>query len=261
MQIYFNDNIKYPLISALGKSQVTTSLKDTIKDSNRDVLELHFDPNEVAYEDIITYFGDTDTQTSVIHLVDDNGNEFPHYNYVIAVKLGVEYVGEDSNPHLIMQLAQLNATDLALRAVAGKQKVYTGTPLEMAIAKKIDDLSDDCNTTIEAGVGYNGKHFSMTIPDQLNLESLKTTIMGGAEGVPYHADGESCMIYTSTEFLEIYNVCAAHKILQTTYFNQLKQYVLSLESVEEVNAVTYGQELTGQYLTNYNTIAESIQSA
>lgn len=258
MQIYFNDNIGWNLISALGKSQIITSLKDTVKDSNRDVLELHFDPNEVTYEDMINYFKDTDTQTSVIRLIDDKGKEFSHYNYVIAVKLGTEYVGEDSNPHLVMQLAQLNATDLILRDIAGKQKVYTGTPLEMAIAKKIDNLSEECNNIIETGVDYNGKHFSMTIPDQLNLESLKTTIMGGAEGVPYHADGESCMIYTSAEFLEIYNACATHKILQTTYFNQLKQYVLSLESVEEVNAVTYGQELIGQYLTNYNTIAESI---
>lgn len=258
MQIYFNDNIRWSLISALGKSQVTTSLKDTIKDSNRDVLELHFDPNEVTYGDMCAYFGDTDTQTSVIHLVDDNGNEFPHYNYVIAVKLGVEYVGEEPNPHLIMQLAQLNATDLALRAVAGKQKVYTGTPLEMAVAKRVDELSEDCNITIEAGIDYNGKHYSMTIPDQLNLESLKTTIMGGAEGVPYHADGENCMIYTSAEFLEIYSACAVHKILQTTYFNQLKQYVLSLENIDDVNAVIYGQELTGQYLENYNTIVESI---
>ncbi len=92
----------------------------------------------------------------------------------------------------------------------------------------------------------------------VTLESLKTTIMSGAEGVPYHADGENCIIYTSTEFMKIYNACAVHKILQTTYFNQLKQYVLSLESVDEVNAVIYGQELTDQYLENYNTIAESI---
>lgn len=261
MQIYFNDNISWNLISAFGKSQITTSLKDTIKDSSRDVLELHFDPNEVTYEDMLNYFKDTDTQTSVIRLIDDKGKEFYHHNYVIAVKLGTEYVGEDSNPHLVMQLAQLNATDLLLRDIAGKQKVYIGTPLEMAIAKKIDNLSEECNNIIETGVDYNGKHFSMTIPDQLNLESLKTTIMGGAEGVPYHADGENCMIYTSAEFLEIYNACAVHKILQTTYFNQLKQYVLSLESVEEVDAVTYGQELTGQYLTNYNIIAESIQNA
>lgn len=102
MQIYFNDNISWSLISALGKSQVITSLKDTIKNSNRDVLELHFNPNEVTYENMTAYFSDTDTQTSAIHIVDDEGNEFPHYNYVIAVKLGMEYVGEDPNPHLVM---------------------------------------------------------------------------------------------------------------------------------------------------------------
>ena len=39
--------------------------------------------------------------------------------------------------------------------------------------------------------------------------------------------------------------------MQTTYHNLLKQYVESLETAEEVLAVTYGQDLTGDYLTQY----------
>ncbi len=258
MFISFNDQIIYPIISVYGKGQTVTSLKDTIKNSYREVFEIHFDPAMVSYASMESYFEDADNQTSIIHIIDDAGESFPHYNYVIPVKLSKEFIEDDPNPHLVMQLAQLSVTDVALRNVAGKQKVYTGTPLEIAIAQKTDNLSEDCNAAIEAGIDYNGKHYSMTITDQLNLESLKTTIMSGAEGVPYHADGENCTIYTATEFMEIYNACATHKILQTTYFNQLKQYVLSLESVDEVNAVIYGQELTDQYLENYNTIAESI---
>ena len=41
---------------------------------------------------------------------------------------------------------------------------------------------------------------------------------------------------------------------QTTYHNQLKRYTKALASQEEIEAVTYGQELTGEYLEAYNTL-------
>ena len=37
-----------------------------------------------------------------------------------------------------------------------------------------------------------------------------------------------------------------------TYFNQLKLYVNTLETIEEVETVNYGDELTGEYLQTYN---------
>lgn len=126
--------------------------------------------------------------------------------------------------------------------------------LTNAKAQKINELSKTCEQTIINGVQIDDKHYSMALTDQLNLESLKTTIMAGATAVPYHSDGENCSLHSSTDFLRIYNVCAAHKISQTTYFNQLKQYVESLNDVNSINAVTYGQELMGEYLDNYNVI-------
>ena len=38
----------------------------------------------------------------------------------------------------------------------------------------------------------------------------------------------------------------------TTYFNQLKLYVETLETIDEVNSVVYGQELTSTYIETYN---------
>ena len=135
---------------------------------------------------------------------------------------------------------------------------YQNIKLKEAKVNKIAELSALCEQAIIDGVTIEDKHYSMALTDQLNLESLKTTIMAGAESVPYHANGESCRLYTSDDFLTIYNACAAHKISQTTYFNQLRQYVDDLTSADEVCAVSYGQELTGKYLEAYNQIMDSL---
>ena len=68
----------------------------------------------------------------------------------------------------------------------------------------------------------------------------------------YHADGESCKLYTVEQIIAIYSTASTNKMHHTTYFNQLKLYTESLESIDDVNDVTYGQELTGEYLETYN---------
>ena len=45
----------------------------------------------------------------------------------------------------------------------------------------------------------------------------------------------------------------------TTYLNQLKAYVYTLTDIKDVQAVQYGQELTGEYLENFNSIMEHSQ--
>ena len=49
------------------------------------------------------------------------------------------------------------------------------------------------------------------------------------------------------------------KLQNTTYLNQLKAYVDTLEETDDVNNIVYGQELTGEYLKNFNDIMEHSQ--
>ena len=45
----------------------------------------------------------------------------------------------------------------------------------------------------------------------------------------------------------------------STYFNQMKLYVLSItdtNNIDKVNKIKYGDELTGEYLVKYNEIIE-----
>ena len=72
--------------------------------------------------------------------------------------------------------------------------------------------------------------------------------------MPYHADGEMCTLFSAVDFTLIANTAMSFILRQTTYCNHLMSYVKSLDNVSDVQAVVYGQELTGEFLENYNNI-------
>jgi len=69
----------------------------------------------------------------------------------------------------------------------------------------------------------------------------------GMESIPYHADGEICRFYTAEEITTILAQATAFKIYHTTYYNALKNYINSLDSIEDIAAITYGVELPEEY--------------
>lgn len=122
--------------------------------------------------------------------------------------------------------------------------------LEFIRSSKLTEMSYACRTTIEAGFDLELRnemhHFSLDTQDQLNLISLgemaKTQSL-----IPYHADGEECIFYTSEEMNEIVETATAFKIYHTTYYNALKNYINALNTVEDINAIEYGIEIPEQY--------------
>lgn len=124
------------------------------------------------------------------------------------------------------------------------------------INTKLQELSNQCQKAITNGIEYNGEHFSYTLTDQNNISNTFQLAMSTGLSVPYHADGQDCRLYSKEEIMNIYFSQETNVTHHTTYYNQLKQYVLTLTTEEEVNAVEYGQELTGAYLDTYNEIME-----
>lgn len=255
--ITFSDGKSFEMISAYGRNQITNSIADLLAKTDREILELHFDSAIVNMGELQEYYMNPDEKTGILTITDESGESFIHKDYVIPMKFGMEYVGEDSNPHIIMVFAQLTETDKALREVSGKRKVYTGTDLEIAIAKKLDEVSAKCNTIIENGVDVGDKHFSLTEKDQINIGTWLNFANAGF-AVPYHVDDNSCMIYTADEFKNIAFAAIRFIVDNTTYCNQLMQYIKTLISVSDVESVTYGQPLTGMFLENYNHIMNNL---
>lgn len=141
---------------------------------------------------------------------------------------------------------------------------YSEEEKENIYNNKIAELSTTCNDCINRGLSMlmsNGekKEFSYSIEDQSNISEMFNAILLGATAYPYHANGETCQMYSAQDIVIIYSTLSAFKTSQITYFNQLKQYMKTLQSIPEVESIIYGQPLQGEFLENYNLLMQQAQ--
>ena len=128
--------------------------------------------------------------------------------------------------------------------------------LSVVTSAKLSEISNACNAVIVNGVdikfGEENVHFNLSIEDQSNINNLFRVVELGGTEFPYQADGGVCRIYTAAEIAAIYIAAQTLITTQTTYHNELKQYVQTLTSAEEVSAIQYGMTLPEPYLTEMN---------
>lgn len=122
--------------------------------------------------------------------------------------------------------------------------------VEFIRKSKIAEMSNICRKTIENGFDLELRgevhHFSLDTQDQLNLLMLKEMAQTSNE-IPYHADGEICIFYTSEEILSICHAADEFRMYQTTYYNSLKNYINALEDMEDIAAIEYGIDIPAEY--------------
>ena len=113
-------------------------------------------------------------------------------------------------------------------------------------------MSRICHQIIVNGVDVilsdgESHHFSLEIEDQIKIQALAMKAQSGAETLFWHEDDNYCQFYSASDILAIYAALEAIQTYQTTYFNSLKMYILSMETIEQFNAVTYGMEIPVAY--------------
>lgn len=138
-------------------------------------------------------------------------------------------------------------------------KATQPNPLDSIRESKLIELSNACNAAINAGTQVQlsdgtTESFTYNLADQSNISEMFNAVLLGATEYPYHANDDGCRMYSAHDIVAIYTTLSAFKTAQTTYHNQLKRHVKAMEGVAEVEAVTYGQELTGEYLAKYNEL-------
>lgn len=114
----------------------------------------------------------------------------------------------------------------------------------------ISNLSEECNRKIVTGIDFNGSHYSMNLEDQFNMMERRSQIASGKTSVSYHADGEDCREYQADEFLSLALSATNHKEYNLTYFNALKGYIKSMDSIDDVVSCYYGMEIPEEYQTD-----------
>lgn len=128
-------------------------------------------------------------------------------------------------------------------------------PLSQLQPQKLAELSAACNVAILSGCdvtlsdGSSG-HISLTAEDQINLTTAMAAVEQGAAGYPYHLDGQLCALYSAADITAMAQAATAHKLYHTTYYNHLAAWVRRCETVQEVQAITYGADLPEDLAAN-----------
>lgn len=124
--------------------------------------------------------------------------------------------------------------------------------------RKISDLSTICNSMIINGVDIdiNGEieHFSYKAEDQVNIKNAFDLALRTQLDIPYHQNEGSCKLYTAEQIINLYIAQQTNLTHHQTYFNQIKMFIKTIEDKDTVNAISYGDLLTGQYLDAYNAV-------
>lgn len=125
--------------------------------------------------------------------------------------------------------------------------------LNLAKANKISEISSTSQITITNGIDYNNEHFSLGTYDQINLSNLILVVNQGGR-VLYHADGEKCREFSKEEIMGVITTATKWITYHTTYCNFLKNYINSLNSIDDISKITYGMELPEPLNTEFKNL-------
>lgn len=130
-------------------------------------------------------------------------------------------------------------------------------PLHEIISEKLQELSASCETAIFDGITVTTedgveRHFSCRVVDQMNATAALKLVEQGAPGYLFQDSEDNCFYATANDISSITVGFIQHVTKTRTYRNVLSDYVKSLSDPQEVLAVRWGQELTGEWLVQYN---------
>ena len=127
-------------------------------------------------------------------------------------------------------------------------------PLESVKQRKIDEMNQVQQQTIENG--FNAtltdgtvEHFTLTGHDQTSLLGLAGQVQAGIEQIPWHTSDhdEPCKYYSNADMKIITDMATIFVTFEVTWFRDLRIYINSLQTKEEVEAITYGIIIPDEY--------------
>lgn len=93
------------------------------------------------------------------------------------------------------------------------------------------------------------ERFTLNTNDQLSLNSLSVKSLEGLSLLPWHPADESvhCKFYSEEDMKRITNTCMSYVTYHVTYFRDLRIYIRSLQTKEDVQNVNYGMDIPEKY--------------
>ena len=135
--------------------------------------------------------------------------------------------------------------------------------LEELLPEKLTELDNACRKAIVEGCWVeladgSTQHFALTEADQINLNVALEAVKAGAEGYPYHADGELCRVFSAADINAVAAAAVAHKLYHTTYFNHAKQWATRAKTADELAGIHYGAQLPEDLAANMAKVISSV---
>ena len=129
------------------------------------------------------------------------------------------------------------------------------------IASKEQEIRNICHATIVKGFDAGAQHFSLEETDQLNLTTAAAAIKDGLSSYPYHADGETCRIYSASEINAIVKAAIFHKLYHTTLCNHLLQQLKRVTEYYQLLAIDYSPEsLSSDLRESFSSVMTAAQN-
>lgn len=180
---------------------------------------------------------------SGFHLLNDAGSVFGKYD-------GFKTLYKENEDSYILS----NDGSVYVEPIEPEPTQEPEISLDEAKEAKVAEINDIQQKLIAQGVDVtlsdgSTEHFSLTERDQNSLVGLQAQVAIGAENIPWHTsdEDEHCKFYSNADMAKITSSALSYVTWHVTYFRDLRIYIRSLESKEEVEQVTYGMNIPEAY--------------
>lgn len=126
--------------------------------------------------------------------------------------------------------------------------------LEEVQETKVTEMNIAQQTIIAQGIDVTltdgtVEHFTLTEHDQTSLMGLQSQVAQGVEQIPWHTSDQSehCKFYSNADMALITAAAMSYVTWHVTYFRDLRIYIRSLQTKEEVESVVYGMDIPAEY--------------
>ena len=119
--------------------------------------------------------------------------------------------------------------------VKGRKKKADGSLMFVKTEKLIQELSNECERKIASGIEYNGKQYSLSLADQININNMYQKVTSSAntlsadDPITYHANNEVESEIDMQTVLGLKQSMDNHVQSCRAHYNKLKHYLLSLD--------------------------------
>lgn len=133
-------------------------------------------------------------------------------------------------------------------------KVNYVKTLEETKEEKVTEMNNTQQSVIQQGLDITlsdgtVEHFTLKDQDQTSLMGLQTLVAQGIERIPWHTadQSEHCKYYSNADMAIIAEKALQFITYHVTYFRDLRIFIRSLQTKEEIQNVTYGMEIPLEY--------------